>query len=406
MAETFQEHIGAGRSHNESDDSNGASMPENADFTSDEKAAQYLHEGESANANRIPEPSQTPYMTNNGQTADYHQQATTYPNAFTNAYATMNGGTFPFAPQTDSTAFGTPMPFGQSPVQPQGQAYEQPFGQTYGQPLQQTASQVTPQTLAWQPFNHQASASEPTTQSQKDYSRFDNPARIAIYDDLRSAPRIIQVQGGPTHEFIERIAALTYQHAREAGGLLPYTVIREVSENFIHADFTEVVVSILDHGNTIRFSDQGPGIHNKELVQQPGFTSATEPMKRFIRGVGSGFPLMNDYLQASKGHYTIEDNVDGGAVVTISLMPNKTNVPTTQANVPKLTENEKAIMKAMLPRQVLGVTELHNATGIANSSIHAALTKMEEAGLVKKEGKSKRVLTDIGYELALAMQAS
>ncbi len=46
----------------------------------------------------------------------------------------------------------------------------------------------------------------------------------------------------------------------------------------------------MDKGNTIRFADQGPGIAHKDLVQEPGFSSATEPMKRYIRGVGSGLP--------------------------------------------------------------------------------------------------------------------
>ncbi len=47
--------------------------------------------------------------------------------------------------------------------------------------------------------------------------------------------------------------------------------MREVSENFIHARFKEIIVSILDHGNTIRFADQGPGINFKDKAQLPGF---------------------------------------------------------------------------------------------------------------------------------------
>lgn len=105
-----------------------------------------------------------------------------------------------------------------------------------------------------------------------------------------------------------------------AGGTIPYTVIREVSENFIHARFKEVVVSILDKGNTIRFADHGPGIPSKEKAQMPGFSSAVEPMKNYIRGVGSGLPIVREYLESSHGTITIEDNLGTGAVVTVSLV--------------------------------------------------------------------------------------
>lgn len=152
-----------------------------------------------------------------------------------------------------------------------------------------------------------------------DYSVVTNPVRIAIYDDGHSIPRMVVVPPSDTAEFIESLAQTVYREARDAGGSLPYTIIREVSENFIHARFAEATVSILDRGNTIRFTDQGPGIPDKERAQQPGFTRAVEPMKRYIRGVGSGLPIVREYLELSHGRVTIEDNLGTGAVVTISL---------------------------------------------------------------------------------------
>lgn len=234
------------------------------------------------------------------------------------------------------------------------------------------------------------------------YDYIDSPARVAIYDNLKTTPRVIQIPGGPTHQYIEQIASTTYQNAKDAGGLIPYTVIREVSENFIHANFKEVVVSILDKGNTIRFSDQGPGIHQKELAQQPGFTSAKEPMKRYIRGVGSGFPIVKDYLDVSHGYIKIEDNVNSGSVVTISLVPQKEQSGDSETIIPTLTENEQAILKALLPQNTMGVTEMNHATGIAVASIHTAFSKMEEKGLVEKVNKKRR-LTDFGKQIALSL---
>lgn len=154
-----------------------------------------------------------------------------------------------------------------------------------------------------------------------DYAHVDSVARIALYDDLLSAPHVIEIQPAPTAEFIESLSSAVYNQSKAAGGTIPYTVIREVSENFIHAKFAEATVSILDGGNTIRFADQGPGIPFKDRVQLPGFTSATEPMKSYIRGVGSGLPIVKEYLEFSHGTISIEDNLGTGSVVTISLKP-------------------------------------------------------------------------------------
>ena len=61
-------------------------------------------------------------------------------------------------------------------------------------------------------------------------------------------------------------------------------------------------------------------IQEKEKAQEPGFSSAIEPMKDYIRGVGSGFPIVRDYLDERDGSIVIEDNLTSGAVVTISLV--------------------------------------------------------------------------------------
>lgn len=237
---------------------------------------------------------------------------------------------------------------------------------------------------------------------QQDYSFVSSPARIAIYDDLRSAPRVIQIAGAPTHQYIEQITSLTYQNAKELGSSIPYTVIREVSENFIHANFSEVIVSILDQGNTIRFSDQGPGIKQKDLVQEPGFTSATEAMKLYIRGVGSGLPIVKDYLDLSRGYIQIEDNINQGSVVTISLVPPKAHTEELTQELPQLTHNEQTILKALLPDQTLGVTEMNKVTSIPVASIHTAFSKMEDMGLIEKVVK-KRTLTQQGRLVAQSL---
>ena len=100
--------------------------------------------------------------------------------------------------------------------------------------------------------------------SSFDYSYVTQTARVAVYDDPKMAPRVIEVKPAPTQEFIENLAVCINEQRLSLGGEIPYSAIREVAENFIHAQFSEIVVSVLDNGNTIRFCDQGPGIIDKK----------------------------------------------------------------------------------------------------------------------------------------------
>lgn len=237
-----------------------------------------------------------------------------------------------------------------------------------------------------------------------DYSRALTSARIACYDDLMSAPRITEIPPNTTAEFIEALASTTYTQAQQAGGSIPYTAIREVSENFIHAQFREIIVSILDHGNTIRFSDQGPGIPQKEKAQMPGFSSATEPMKRYIRGVGSGLPLVKEYLSFKHGRITIEDNLKSGAVVTISVNPEEENHrPISQKKrgviIPPLTDREKDVLYLFMQEHTLRLTDIKDELNLSPSTVHRILGKLEEQGIIESAGKM-RVLTDFGGQVA------
>lgn len=285
----------------------------------------------------------------------------------------------------------------------------------------------------------------PSTQDSFDYSFVDATARVALYDDLKSAPRITEVHPAGTNDFIEKLTTTVYEQSKLAGGKVPYTLIREVSENFIHAQFREIVVSILDDGNTIRFADQGPGIREKEKAQEPGFTSATEPMKRYIRGVGSGFPLVRDYLDNSDGSIVIEDNLVSGAVVTISLeqpscrtskqggatAPQRTAAsgvgainddssftaysrqdegqrPSPQdlarilprTSAAPLTPREQDFLTTLMREGELGVTELSELTATPVSTTYNTLKRLEQSALVEKSTGKKRWLTDLGYQIA------
>ncbi len=152
-------------------------------------------------------------------------------------------------------------------------------------------------------------------------SKVSYSARIAVYDDAAVAPRVVIIDPSDVRSYLEEITKQVVQLSHEQGGNIPFMVIREVVENFIHAYFIEPTISILDGGNTIRFSDQGPGIKEKDRALEYGTSSATDEMKQFIRGVGSGLPYAQQYMVDKGGSLVIEDNISQGTVVTISTKP-------------------------------------------------------------------------------------
>lgn len=143
--------------------------------------------------------------------------------------------------------------------------------------------------------------------------------RIAIYDDMLSTPRVIVIDKADIRTYLDEITNTVYRSMKEQGGHLSLMVIRELVENFIHAHFSEPVVSILDGGNTVRFADQGPGISDKERAFEFGITSANQDQKRYIRGTGAGLPMVEQYLENAGGAISIEDNLNQGTVVTVSV---------------------------------------------------------------------------------------
>ncbi len=143
--------------------------------------------------------------------------------------------------------------------------------------------------------------------------------RISVYDDMLSTPRVIVVEQSDVRTYLEDVTNTVYRTMKEQGGKLSLMIIRELVENFIHAQFSEPVISILDGGNTIRFADQGPGIHDKERAFEFGVTSADRDKKRYIRGTGAGLPMVQQYVENAGGAIAVEDNLGAGTVVTVSV---------------------------------------------------------------------------------------
>ena len=276
---------------------------------------------------------------------------------------------------------------------------------------------------------------ENTNQNEKDTDS-DNSltvryaARIAVYDDKAAAPRVVLVEPKDVRSYLDEIAATVNQLAHEQGGKIPFMVMREIVENFIHARFVAPTISIMDNGNTIRFSDQGPGIKEKNRALEFGTSSATEEMTSFIRGVGFGLPYAQQYMVEKGGSLTLEDNISGGTIVTLStrrskdahiqtlptqeeaeelpVNQNQQSIPHTSQTVSQqasaqlpnlvLTNRAKLVLQYLSEHEWVGATELTSAYGLSTPTWSRELKSLVNIGIIGKNGQ-KYKLTTIGETL-------
>jgi len=224
--------------------------------------------------------------------------------------------------------------------------------------------------------------------------------RIAIYDTLTSPPRVVAIEEEDLPALIASLAEKTYHHCREQGGQVPYSVIQELIENLLHAYFRDVVITILDNGQTIRISDHGPGVDDKDRAFQPGFTTATAYQRQIIRGVGSGLPLARESLQFLRGILTVEDNLGGGAVFTIK-MPSTSEAQPEPAVAPpvRLTTRQTKVLVLLMELGSAGPTAIARELGFSPATVFRELVVLQDMGLIHSLGDGKRALREEGLRL-------
>jgi hypothetical protein len=230
--------------------------------------------------------------------------------------------------------------------------------------------------------------------------------RLAVYDSLLAPPQVISLTAEDFNELVGELSSRAYNYARERGGRIPYVVIREIVENLIHALFKDAVVTVMDDGNTIRISDSGPGIRDKERAFQPGFTTATKEMRRLIKGVGSGLPVAREQLTFLGGAISIEDNLERGTVVTLRVGPGRATpspAPTPAAaqppsvpRQPRVTDRQRKVLLLIAELGSAGPSAIAKELGVSISTAHRELGALEETQLVAPRGTGKRTLTEEG----------
>lgn len=235
--------------------------------------------------------------------------------------------------------------------------------------------------------------------------------RLAVYDSLYAPPQVHTLSAEDFHALVGELAARTYSVSRERGGRIPYVVIREIVENLIHAFFKDAVITILDDGNTIRISDQGPGIRDKERAMLPGFTTATGEMREYIKGVGSGLPVAREQLAFLGGAITIEDNLETGTVVTMTLRAGPRPAPPPAPPHPAaeepehdatrrgdLSSRQKKVLLLIAEMGSAGPSTIARELGISHSTAYRELTVLETLGYVDGRSGGRRTLTEDGIK--------
>lgn len=206
---------------------------------------------------------------------------------------------------------------------------------------------------------------------------------------------------GPA-EMASELARAIVAAVSERGGLLPAEAIREVVDNLIHAGFAEVVVSVADGGHTLQVADQGPGIPHKEKALRPGFSTADRDAKRYIRGVGAGLGIARRALEELGGRLDIEDNLEHGAVVTLTVPapPAAADEASRQpGESPQLSDRQLRLLLLVVELGPVGPSRLSTELGISSSTAYREMVFLDQMGLVSSDSGGRRTATAAGLAL-------
>jgi anti-sigma regulatory factor (Ser/Thr protein kinase)/DNA-binding transcriptional ArsR family regulator len=240
--------------------------------------------------------------------------------------------------------------------------------------------------------------------------------RVAVYPES-GEPEVTEVAAASPRAATLKFTKLVTEKVGEAGGRVPEAAVREVVENLIHADYRGVVISILNGGNSVRVSDKGPGVEHKGRAMEFGFSGASSEASLAIRGVGAGLGIARAAAEKVGGTVTIEDNLGGGTVTTISVAPGVTPSGVDGAaagavqprryldGVPRLniSERQQKVLITVLECGEVGPSTVAEQLEISVSTAYRDLSVLEENGLVSTDESGKRLISPLGRDLVEAI---
>ncbi len=219
--------------------------------------------------------------------------------------------------------------------------------------------------------------------------RVTRSARFARYASAAEPPLVEEISAHET-ELVDALFVKVAAHCS-----VPAIAAREIIENLAHADFVGACVSVLDGGATLRVSDCGPGIDDKHRAKEPGYTTASPRLLTLVRGVGSGFPVSMAAMSAIGGDLDLDDNLDGGTVVTL-------RVPAPESAGPEgieLSESARRLLAVLVEVGPATPDGLADELDISLCACARELVTLEHRGLVVHEADGRRSLTGDGTAL-------
>jgi anti-sigma regulatory factor (Ser/Thr protein kinase)/ribosomal protein S25 len=244
--------------------------------------------------------------------------------------------------------------------------------------------------------------------------------KVAVYPNS-GEPEVSEVSAASARAASGKFSKLVMEKVEESGGRVPEEALRELVENLIHANYRGVVVSVLRNGNEVRVSDKGPGIQHKDRAFEFGFSGATPEVVREIRGVGAGLGIARAAAKNVGGTVTIEDNIGGGTVATVSVekspqesgngksLARPLEKPATQRKYPdavptmNISERQQKVLITVLECGEIGPSTVAEHLEISVSTAYRDLSVLEEHGLVAGVDSGKRVITPLGQDLVEAI---
>jgi hypothetical protein len=221
--------------------------------------------------------------------------------------------------------------------------------------------------------------------------------RIAVHRDPAQPPDVRELRADDPAALVEAAFTVAADASR-----VPPLAVREVVENLIHAGFADALISVLRDGRTVRVSDTGPGIADRERALQPGFSTAGSEERGVIRGVGCGLPLAAAVLAEHGGRLEIAENLGGGAVVTLELPePAGGGAPSAAPEVPG--EGARMTLALLLELGSAGPERLAGELGVPLAECGRELVLLEHRGLVAREPGGARSLTEAGRALVATL---
>lgn len=220
--------------------------------------------------------------------------------------------------------------------------------------------------------------------------------RVAVHHAALEPPAVTEIRDIAPAAVIESTFSLVAQESS-----VPPLALREVVENLIHADFRDALVTVLDAGRTVRVSDRGPGIADPRRALEPGYTSADESARAVVRGCGSGLALASGLVAAAGGLLEIEENLGGGAVVTITVDGPPAHEPGAGPGLPNGVQ--RSLLALLLEMAPAHPETVARELGLPLGEVGRELVVLEHHGLVVRFADGGRVLTERGAAIVATL---